>query len=612
MNGVVFRNSALAVIGLGCMRLSALADADAAIAVVHAALDAGVVLLDTANVYAPDAEQVGHNERLVAAALAVWRGTRSVEIATKGGLTRAGSRWSPDGRARHLREACEASLITLGVPRIPLYQLHAVDPRTSIETSVRALAALQKEGWIEKIGLCNVNVGHIQAARRIVDISTIQVSLSPFDEENFRNGVAEFCRDEGIRLLAYRPLGGADRDRCSRDAVLVEIATSHGVTPHEIALAWLLDLSPHVVPLPGPTRLDHAHALARAGSIELGGHDRDRLDRRFPAGRLLRVPRASRRPRRPTGDVVLVIGMPGAGKSTIARRFVHDGYVRLNRDERGGRLADLTSTLEDGLRRGTDRWVLDNTYATRRSRNDVIECAWRHGVAVRCIHLQTTVADAQINAIHRLLEAHGRLPMPDELRTLGKTDHRFFGPDAQFRYERAFEPPTTDEGFETVEASAFQRGATERTGDRALILDFDLCAGAGNPVLVPADVRTSAEWRQLLRSYHDRSWRILFTAWRPQAAGNVADASVEACQEALRAQLGFEVAFAYCPHPAGPPICWCRKPLPGRVLEFLWKHGMSPTDCRLVASSPPDRTMAERCGLECAEADVFLGGGVAP
>src|SRR5262245_15444685 len=118
-----------------------------AIEVIHAALTAGAVLLDTADVYAPDEKQIGHNEALVARALSSWPGDRArVRIATKGGLRRTGGRWVPDGRATHLRAACAASLRALETDCIDLYQLHAVDPRTSLETSVRALAALQGSG----------------------------------------------------------------------------------------------------------------------------------------------------------------------------------------------------------------------------------------------------------------------------------------------------------------------------------------------------------------------------------------------------------------------------------------------------------------------------------
>src|SRR5262245_32421487 len=145
-----------ASIGMGCMRLSTERERDdaRAVAVLHAAFNGGVTFLDTADAYCLDDSDVGHNERLIAQALTTWSGDRSyIVVATKGGLTRPHGEWVPDGRGRHLRAACEASLRALGMERIRLYQLHAVDPRTPLATSVRALAALKEERLVERIGL---------------------------------------------------------------------------------------------------------------------------------------------------------------------------------------------------------------------------------------------------------------------------------------------------------------------------------------------------------------------------------------------------------------------------------------------------------------------------
>src|SRR5262245_18323470 len=139
-------------LAIGCMRLSTEPDRDEAraVATLHAALDSGVTLLDTADAYCLESAETGHHERLIARALATWTGDRSrIRVATKGGLTRPDGRWVADGRARHLLAACEASRRALGVERIHLYQLHAPDPRTPLATSVRALASLQRDGLIE-------------------------------------------------------------------------------------------------------------------------------------------------------------------------------------------------------------------------------------------------------------------------------------------------------------------------------------------------------------------------------------------------------------------------------------------------------------------------------
>jgi aryl-alcohol dehydrogenase-like predicted oxidoreductase len=194
------------------MRLSTATDRDEAsgVAVLHAALDAGVTFFDTADAYCWDTADTGHNERLIARALATWGGDRSrapLRIATKGGLTRPAGRWVADGRARSLASACEASLRALNVERLDLYQLHAPDPRTPFATSVRALHALQRRGLVQSIGLCNVTVGQIEEARRIWDIASVQVELSIWQDASILSGVLPYCETHGIELIAYRPLG---------------------------------------------------------------------------------------------------------------------------------------------------------------------------------------------------------------------------------------------------------------------------------------------------------------------------------------------------------------------------------------------------------------------
>lgn len=550
------------------MRLSTRADRDdtQGIRVIHGALDAGATLLDTADAYSLGDDDIGHNERLIARALASWKGDRSrVIVATKGGMRRPKGAWLPDGRAKHLREACAASREALGVDAIDLYQLHVVDPKTSIETSVRALAKLRDDGVVRELGLCNVTVSQIEAARAIAPIASVQVSLSPFDDENLRNGVAEYCRDNGIRLIAHRPLGGEKAKRLAKDSLLSRIAAKHGVTVEEAALAWLASL--RVVPIPGATRIETATSISRALAVVLDDDDIATLDQRF-AGRLLRVPRSERRPKTARGDVVLVMGMPGAGKSTFAASLEATGYARLNRDALGGSLSDLVPRLDGMLANGTDRVVLDNTYPTRAARNEVVETAWRHGVAVRCIWLDTSVADAQINSIRRMIEVHGTLPTPEEIKARSRSDPRFLLPDAQFRYERTVEAPSTEEGFVSVERMHFKRERSSGT-NRAVILSAEQTALAQRPVL------------DRLRA---AGWLVFVHAWRPTAA---------------LPELG-QVDVAVCPHEAGPPVCWCRKPIPGSLIEFAMRRDVDLSRSIVVGDSPADRTMAERIGARVA------------
>jgi aryl-alcohol dehydrogenase-like predicted oxidoreductase len=575
------------MLGLGCMRLSTRRERDdiAGVDVIRAALDAGITLLDTADSYCLDESDRGHNERLIATAVAGWPGDRSsVTIATKGGMRRTNGAWVPDGRAKFLRESCAASRVALGQDTIDLYQLHVVDPKTSLATSVRALAKLKEDGWVREVGLCNVTVSQIREAQAIVPIESVQVSLGPLDDENLRNGVAEYCRDRNIRLVAYRPLGGDRRKALSRDVVLRAVAERHSATPEEIVLAWLLTFGDRVVPLPGATTVDSIASMARALQLHLSDHDRAALDEKFN-GLLLRVPRAQRRPAQNTGgEVVVVMGMPGAGKSTLARDFETQGYTRLNRDQAGGRLVDLIPRLDDALKANDGRVVLDNTYPTRASRNAVIEAAWRRGAHVRCVWLTTSVGQAQVNSIRRMLAVHGSLPTPEEIKARSKNDARYLLPDAQFRYERMVELPTTEEGFELVEQRGFVPDAEEGT-NRSLIFDLDDLT------------HNAASWHDRVDRYRSEGWLLLVHAWRPQIArGETTIESVELEFARLRESLG-EFDRAICPHDAGPPVCWCRKPIPGSLIEFAVRRGVALNRSIVIGSSASDRTMAERVGV---------------
>jgi aryl-alcohol dehydrogenase-like predicted oxidoreductase len=274
---------AVPAVGYGGMHLS-LQDRPPepeAVAVVRAALDAGVRLIDTADVYCLDDSDIGHNERLVAEALRGWSGPRDdVLVATKGGLTRPGGRWERDGRAAHLRAACERSLRALGVERIALYQLHAPDAAVPLEESVGALAGLRREGKIRWVGLSNVSVAQIRQAEAIVPIASVQNRLNPFFREALEDGVVRYCGDQGIGFLAYSPTGGGRLNRkLPGHPVLRAMGQRMGVSAHALVIAWVLAQGPTVIAIPSARRVAHALDSAAAGSLALSDEDLDAIDR---------------------------------------------------------------------------------------------------------------------------------------------------------------------------------------------------------------------------------------------------------------------------------------------------------------------------------------------
>lgn len=595
------------------MRLSTAPDRDdeRSIAVVHAALDAGVTLLDTADAYGRDDTEVGHNERLVARALACWVGDRTrVTVATKGGLTRPGGRWVPDGRAKHLRAACEASLRALGTDRIGLYQLHAPDPRVSFATSVRALAALRLEGLVREVGLSNVTLGQIEAARRIVPVAAVQVELSAWKDDPLRDGLVAYCREHGIDVIAYRPFAGRQgARRLANDPAFARVAAAHGVAPAAVALAWLWTAAPGVIPIPGPTRPEHVGELAAARRVALSADEVASLATRgaVPAPRPAPVPTG----REPT--VVVVMGMPGAGKSTLAEALVADGHVRLNRDEAGGTLAGLLPSLQRLAAAGQRRLVLDNTYASRASRRAVVDAAAAAGLACRLLWLKTGLPDAQANACGRMVQRYGRLLGPEDMKAVRRSDPGAFPPGAQFRYQRELEPPDASEGFAAIEEVPFRRRRDPSWTGRAALFWYDGVlrrsrSGQRSPVS-PEDVEPLAEGVGLLHRYRDAGFRLLGLSWQPEIAeGRMDGAAVDAVLALTHALLGVEMEALHCPHGPGPPVCWCRKPLPGLPILFVHRHHLDPARSVFVGAGGGDRSFAARLGFGFHEAGALARG----
>jgi aryl-alcohol dehydrogenase-like predicted oxidoreductase len=257
-------------IGLGEMPLSLAGrpDEDRAIRTIHAALDAGVNLIDTADAYARDEHDIGHGERLIAKAL---RGRRDgVIVATKAGHTRAGEDWHLDGRPEHIRAACEASLTALETDVIDLYQFHRPDPDVPYAESIGAFKELQDAGKVRWVGVSNASVEQLEEARGIVEIVSVQNQLALDFTSPLRKGEVAAAAERGIAFLPWSPLGGIGNAAETAAVAPVKLAAErHGVSPQQVVLAWLLALGPTVIPIPGSSRPETIADSARAVELSL-------------------------------------------------------------------------------------------------------------------------------------------------------------------------------------------------------------------------------------------------------------------------------------------------------------------------------------------------------
>lgn len=260
-------------LGYGTMQLTgegvwgAPTDPDEAVRVLRRAVELGITFFDTADSYGPEVA-----EDLLRTALHPY--ADEVVIATKAGLTRQGPGiWTPVGRPAYLRQQCELSLRRLGVERIDLFQLHRIDPDVALEDQVGELSQLQAEGKIRHIGLSEVSVDEIEAARAVAPITSVQnlFNLARRDAEP----VLEHCERNDIAFIPWFPLATGELSRA--DGPLADAAAHHGATPSQLALAWLLRRSPVMLPIPGTSSVDHLESNTEAASIELTDEEFEKL-----------------------------------------------------------------------------------------------------------------------------------------------------------------------------------------------------------------------------------------------------------------------------------------------------------------------------------------------
>ena len=280
----------VSAIGLGAMPFSMGGNEkpslEQAVATVHAALDAGVTYIDTADIYAPSWDTMGHNERIVARALREYGDTEHVVVGTKGGITRGtGETWGRDGSPEYLRRAVEASLRALDAEVIDLYQWHRPDRWRIYGEVIQTFADLQREGKIRAVGISNANAEEIEIALEVLGpdgLASVQNQFSPSYRSSREE--LEFCGEHGVAFLPWSPLGGTSGagKRVGTDFPAFDaIAEERAVSPQQVVLAWELALGEHVIPIPGASRPASISDSARAAGLELSQVELETIEGQF-------------------------------------------------------------------------------------------------------------------------------------------------------------------------------------------------------------------------------------------------------------------------------------------------------------------------------------------
>lgn len=309
-------------------------------------------------------------------------------------------------------------------------------------------------------------------------------------------------------------------------------------------------------------------------------------------------------------EIVLVIGYPASGKSTLVAERLSQGYTRLNRDTIGGTIDALAARLDAEIAEGKRTFVLDNTYPTAASRRSVLDVAKKHGIPARCVWLDTSIEDAQVNAVVRMIRTRGKLLTPDEIKQA--KDPNIFPPAALFGYRNSFEEPKESEGFSAIEKARFVRAKAGGYEGKALLLDYDgtlrkTKSGDKYPKS-PDDVEILPGRREVLERYVRDGYRLLGVSNQGDVSrGKLTMEAAIACFQRTNELLGLDIEIGFCPHNPQPINCYCRKPMPGIGVAYIEKYKLDRASTLMVGDMTTDKTFAARVGIKYVDASAFFG-----
>lgn len=304
----------------------------------------------------------------------------------------------------------------------------------------------------------------------------------------------------------------------------------------------------------------------------------------------------------------MVIGPTGTGKSTIVKPYLQQGYIRLNRDTRGGRTLDLLEPMIQILQVGQNI-ILDNTHLTPNKRIPFVSATKNFGATIECQVMQTSAAEAQVNIVTRMIKM-GINPMDLEVIKAHESPN-VFSSSVHFTHHKEFAEPTEAEGFDKITYIPFVRELPDYT-NKAIILDYDgtlrISTGEKEYPLCPDDVQLLAGRAEILKQYKANGY-LLLGASNQSAVGKGLFTYEEACAcfDKTNKLLGVDIDYLFCPHKSGPIVCWCRKPMPGMGIIFVEKYKLDRNSVIMVGDQTSDKTFAQRCGFIFQSAEEFFG-----
>ena len=306
--------------------------------------------------------------------------------------------------------------------------------------------------------------------------------------------------------------------------------------------------------------------------------------------------------------IILITGINGSGKSTYAKKLIDQGYVNLNRDKEKGTMNDLHFKLNELCKLQKDNFVLDNTYPTIESRKLAIKAAKDNGYEIECWTMSTTIEEAQVNIVSRMIERYGKMLSPEEIKK--SVDSNMFPPTVIFRYKKEFEKPTVTEGFDLVKTIEFKRRPNSYI-NKAIIVDYDgtlreTLNGDKYPTSVD-NIKILPNRKEVLDKYKALGYLILGVSNQSGIAkGHLSEQVAKDCFKKTNELLGLDIDVRYCSHSIPPIVCYCRKPMPGLGVSLIEEYKLNPAECIMVGDMTSDKTFAQRSGFKFVNQEEFF------